>query len=195
MAVGVLDVSRDFGGRTMTADPLGYLAMMRMVPWIQRELVDQDWLLPLLFFHADNLNLRPHQIREEFLSAQNNAVSVLYEPSGRPLDCYPNVAERIQQHGGRAVLGWQIAPSSLISAQTVGGVELETHCVWLRPDGCLVEITPQPHPQQLFAPSDIVKDRARAVIVATVEDEIPRLYNMKRIERTPYINVARNSLA
>lgn len=130
-----------------------------------------------------------------FLSAQNNAVSVLYEPSGRPLDCYPNVAGRIQQHGVRAVLGWQVAPSSLISAQTVGRVELETHCVWPRLDGCLVEITPQPHPQHLFAPSDMVKDRTRAVIVATVEDEIPRLYNMKRIERAPYINVARNSLA
>lgn len=69
--------------------------------------------------------------------------------------CYWNVAEAVQKHGGKSVLGWQIL--------LWPGVYVEAlhHAVWQKPDGELVDITDAlPGEARLsttFVPDDSIK--------------------------------------
>jgi len=68
--------------------------------------------------------------------------SVVYvdmEPlKGAPADeCFYLVEAQCKEHGGRSATGWALWELPTLF------VEAEFHCVWERPDGTLVDITPK----------------------------------------------------
>lgn len=52
-------------------------------------------------------------------------------------NCFENAEKKVQEHGGKQILGWiiWIFPNIMMEA--------EAHAVWQTPDGNLVDITPQ----------------------------------------------------
>lgn len=54
--------------------------------------------------------------------------------------CFPTVLARVAKDGGRAVIGWRLGELPGVF------LEAEFHCVWERPDGKLVDITPKSVP-------------------------------------------------
>lgn len=54
-----------------------------------------------------------------------------------PNRCFTNVARSVRDFGGSAVMGW------LVSADGEAGRTLVHHCVWRKPDGETVDISPQ----------------------------------------------------
>lgn len=65
----------------------------------------------------------------------------------KALQCFWNVREAVSKFGGEAVYGWQI--------HTLGDLyyQCEHHAVWRRPDGVLIDITPnedEGNPYSLF---------------------------------------------
>ncbi len=70
-----------------------------------------------------------------------------------PDECFVLVEDRIQKHGGRAVLGWSIWEWPALF------VEAEFHCVWEKPDTSLLDISPKKTPTAriLFIPDAIRK--------------------------------------
>jgi hypothetical protein len=63
-------------------------------------------------------------------------------------ECFSIVPEHIASHGGEQKLGWSIWHWPKVF------IEAEFHCIWKRPDGVLVDITPNllPFDQILFLP-------------------------------------------
>jgi hypothetical protein len=58
----------------------------------------------------------------------------------QPLQCFPNVAQQVSEHGGQSLSGWlvHIFPRVL--------VEFQFHAIWLQTNGKPVDITPtMPH--------------------------------------------------
>lgn len=75
-------------------------------------------------------------------------VPLVPEPDARPAYCFDNSVRQASLHGGAALYGWAIWhwPGRWFEA--------EHHAVWQRPDGELLDVTPQPGaPEQiLFLP-------------------------------------------
>ncbi|TVT36745.1 hypothetical protein FNT36_24850 [Hymenobacter setariae] len=63
------------------------------------------------------------------------SVPVHPEDYARPLNCYPNVDEKVRRDGGRPHYGWSIHKTNLL-------YEAERHAVWENEDGELVDVTP-----------------------------------------------------
>lgn len=59
-------------------------------------------------------------------------------PGMKENECFANVIPYLVDNGGRSVIGWALWewPGVMIEA--------EFHCVWERPDGVLVDLTPKP---------------------------------------------------
>lgn len=64
------------------------------------------------------------------------SVPVVPSPGARLLQCFWNVRDLVAQKGGEAVYGWQVSEWSGVLYQC------EHHAVWRRPDGVLVDPTP-----------------------------------------------------
>jgi len=84
-------------------------------------------------------------------------LSVAYEPTATPMDCFNNVANCCRLYGGLARCGWSLlnlkhtirlmtelgVPGFTgLDLRGIRGIELETHCVWQRPDDRYVDVTP-----------------------------------------------------
>jgi len=63
-------------------------------------------------------------------------VNVWPEKGAEISDCFRVVERKVQQDGGRMVLGWQVW-------QTKHLIEAECHAVWEKPNGDLLDITPK----------------------------------------------------
>jgi hypothetical protein len=74
-------------------------------------------------------------------------------------NCFPTVAQQVIQHGGEAVIGWQIWEIENVL------VEAEFHAVWRDPQGTLQDITPKPGgtDQILFLPDPARRYQGRQV--------------------------------
>jgi hypothetical protein len=67
-----------------------------------------------------------------------------------PLQCFPNVAKKVEMSGGESVRGWEISQVPKVY------LEARFHAVWLSPTGRYVDVTPEESGQQrvLFLPDD-----------------------------------------
>lgn len=63
-------------------------------------------------------------------------------------ECFSIVPEHVASHGGEQKFGWSIWHWPMVF------IEAEFHCIWKRPDGLLIDITPKllPFDQILFLP-------------------------------------------
>lgn len=75
-------------------------------------------------------------------------VTVTPEPWAEANDCFMNVRRIVEEHGGEELNGWQVWTWPRVF------IEAEHHCVWIRPDGTLLDITPKQNSAQriLFIP-------------------------------------------
>jgi len=75
--------------------------------------------------------------QDHFLAGLPRYVLVQVANWALPAECFPNVATMVKKKGGKLVLGWHLweIPGLLLEA--------EYHCVWEKPSGILVDITPQ----------------------------------------------------
>lgn len=64
-------------------------------------------------------------------------VEVIPTPEALPSECFPNVEQHVEKHGGKSIIGWQVWEWPGVFA------EAEFHAVWQRPDETLVDITPK----------------------------------------------------
>lgn len=66
-------------------------------------------------------------------------IQVVCQPlADKPVrECFSIVPEQVRAHGGMQVTGWAIWERTGVL------IEAEFHCVWQRPDGVLVDITPR----------------------------------------------------
>jgi hypothetical protein len=87
-------------------------------------------------------------IREELhLDGTPVNVPCAAEPDAKRLDCYANVEREILRRGGGRRYGW------LIWQHTDAMIEGEFHCMWITPDGTLLDVTPHDgEPNVLFVP-------------------------------------------
>jgi hypothetical protein len=70
--------------------------------------------------------------------------SVDHVAGGERFSCFGNVAKAISADGGSAVLGWAVqrgAPPAAHSSNRLANCYCETHCVWMDPDGRLLDLT------------------------------------------------------
>ena len=116
--------------------------------------------------------------------ADQQPIWTLYEPliSQPEAECFSIVPEQVARCGGKQLTGWAIweIPGVFIEA--------EFHCVWERPDGAIVDITPRPfHCQRtvfLFDPdrkySGRQVDNIRHALVED-RDVVRFLYLAKRL--------------
>lgn len=78
-------------------------------------------------------------------------VPVEPQPDAKVAYCFDNSAAQAERHGGEAVYGWAIWrwPGRWFEA--------EHHAVWRRPDGSLLDVTPQAGdpPRTLFLPDPL----------------------------------------
>ncbi len=67
-------------------------------------------------------------------------------------DCFPTVLRKVEQEGGKMILGWQIWKADYL-------IEAECHAVWETPDEDLMDITPKPADisQIMFVEDDNLK--------------------------------------
>jgi hypothetical protein len=77
---------------------------------------------------------------------QADFVPVLPAPTADSGMCLRNVEEHVARHGGRRALGWAIWENEIC-------LMAEFHCVWVSPDGEVIDITPaeQGESQVVFA--------------------------------------------
>jgi hypothetical protein len=89
----------------------------------------------------------PNEINERVMNFCNSISNErpIYVPVAPDADatahnCFINVPNKIKKVGGRQVIGWAIWlwPQMYIEA--------EFHCVWISPDGLLIDITPKDKP-------------------------------------------------
>ena len=73
-----------------------------------------------------------------------------------PLDCNSNVERRISQAGGGKRCGWAVWQHGDRM------IEGEAHCVWVAPDGRLVDVSPQEEKHIVFVPDRSVRFVTRA---------------------------------
>jgi hypothetical protein len=71
-------------------------------------------------------------------------IDVAPAPTARPGRSHENVGDQVRLHGGSAVVGW------LVRAAPALFYEAGPHTVWKRPDGALVEVTPQMNETQIL---------------------------------------------
>lgn len=85
-------------------------------------------------------------------------LEVTPEPNAKLNDCFPAVQKKIEQDGGKLILGWQIWKSDYI-------IEAECHAVWEAPDGELRDITPKYESIQeiMFVEDDNIKYEGRQI--------------------------------
>ena len=63
-------------------------------------------------------------------------IPVQVESYAKPLNCFPNVDEKVKRDGGKAHYGWAIHQTDLLC-------EAERHAVWESPNEDLIDITPR----------------------------------------------------
>src|SRR4051794_13167252 len=63
-------------------------------------------------------------------------LQVPLKPSAEPNTCTRAVEEKVDKEGGEPVYGWQVSNHGELN-------ELSAHCVWRKPSGELLDITPQ----------------------------------------------------
>jgi hypothetical protein len=63
-------------------------------------------------------------------------LNVMPSPNDQVSECFHNVQRRVEQEGGKSVLGWQFWESPFM-------IQAEFHAVWRKADGSLVDITPK----------------------------------------------------
>ena len=80
------------------------------------------------------------------------------EPNSKENDCIPIVDNKVDNFGGKRILGWQIWKSGYM-------IEAELHAVWESPDGDLRDITPKiiPIKQILFVEDETLVYDGRQV--------------------------------
>ncbi|WP_158935210.1 hypothetical protein [Burkholderia sp. S171] len=74
--------------------------------------------------------------KAEYVDTLPSHVAVQPDPESRPVKCWFNVRNVVAKNGGRAIFGWAIwiRPDSHYQAIH--------HAVWERPDGQLIDVTP-----------------------------------------------------
>lgn len=83
-------------------------------------------------------------------------VPVETDADSLPLDCFSNVQRRIQRQGGGKRRGW------VVWQHGDSMIEAEFHCVWVAPDGRLVDVTPHDGESLVvFVPDKTVRATAR----------------------------------
>ena len=92
------------------------------------------------------------------------------EPEAKPSDCFPIVEQKVENQGGKMILGWQIWKTNNL-------VEAEFHAVWETPDGDLLDISPK----------EIIVDK-----ILFVEDNNLK-YEGKQIDNVR-LNITKNSI-
>lgn len=85
-------------------------------------------------------------------------IEVTPEPYARVNECFPAVAEKVRQDGGKAQLGWQLWRGRFL-------LEAEFHAVWRSPKSDLRDITPKSVPvgRILFLPDPRARYEGRQV--------------------------------
>jgi hypothetical protein len=89
-------------------------------------------------------------------------VHVLPELGFEPLQCFPNVAEKVRRSGGKLVHGWEISQEPKVH------LEAQFHAVWQSPTGGFTDVTPQIVHQ---SPILFLLDDCRNFTGTTVPDE------------------------
>jgi hypothetical protein len=86
-------------------------------------------------------------------------VTVQPEPGFWPLQCFPNVAKKVEMSGGEIVNGWEISQLPKIY------LEARFHAIWRSQTGKYVDVTPEESGQQriLFLPVTCHNKSAPAV--------------------------------
>jgi hypothetical protein len=77
--------------------------------------------------------------------------------------CFANVKAVVKEHGGDIVNGWQLSPC-------MDGFEIETHAVWRKPDGNLVEVTDGEEGWSFF-PNDTLANIAFGIVAVTSREK------------------------
>lgn len=77
-------------------------------------------------------------------------------PVGR---CYDNVAEHVEKHGGRSVLGWSLLADGLTGKHQhcLAGFSLTYHSVWESDSGELIDITNGRFKTCMFIPHNVCR--------------------------------------
>jgi len=101
-------------------------------------------------------------------------VDVRPENGFEPVQCFPNVAEKVRRSGGKIVYGWEISLEPKIH------LEAQFHAVWQSPDGRFVDVTPQLIPQD---PILFLIDDRRTYTGTLVPDERFSLGDVKLVSR------------
>jgi hypothetical protein len=101
-------------------------------------------------------------------------VYVLPESDFEPLQCFPNVAEKVRREGGRLVHGWEISEEPKVH------LEAQFHAVWQSPNGSFLDVTPQIIPQ---SPILFLIDDHRIYTGPLIPDERFALGEIKLVSR------------
>ena len=75
-------------------------------------------------------------------------------PDSKMLECYENVENVVKKFGGNIYYGW-------ILWQNYIYLDAEFHAIWKKPDGTLLDVTPQPDGEKLivFVPDNTINYR------------------------------------